>query len=129
MSKVYFTTQPIFLRICLVVLASTACLCCGCASIGDSKEKAERAVEIFHSQLDSERYSEIYTQGDEDFKKSGSEEEFDKLVRAVHQKLGNVQATEPTDYLVNATTGGTYVTLTYNTSFVHGKATEQFIWQ
>jgi len=96
--------------------------------MGKSKEIAERAVDVFHSQLDAEHYSEIYAQGDEDFKKAGSQEEFEKLVRAVHQKLGKVQAANQVGYLVNVSSSGTFVTLTYDTTFVDAKATEQFVW-
>jgi hypothetical protein len=93
-----------------------------------SKEIAERAVEVFHSQLDSERYSEMYAQADEDFKKSSSQEDLEKLLRAVHQKLGKVQAANQIGYLVNVGSE-TFVTLTYDTTFVDGKATEQFVWR
>jgi hypothetical protein len=110
------------------MLAYVACLFSGCASIGKSKVVAERAVDVFHSQLDSERYSEIYAQADEDFKKSSSQEELEKLVRAVHQKLGTVQAANQVGYLVNVG-AETFVTLTYDTTFVDGKATEQFVWR
>lgn len=84
---------------------------------------------VFHSLLDSERYSEIYAQADEEFKKSSTQEELEKLVRAVHQKLGKVHAANQVGYLVNVSSNGTYVTLTYDTTFVDGKATEQFVWR
>jgi hypothetical protein len=96
--------------------------------MGKSKETAERAVEVFHSQLDSERYSEIYAQADEDFKKSSSQEELEKLTSAVHQKLGKVQAANQSAWLVNVSSDGAFATLTYDTAFVNGKATEQFVW-
>ena len=127
MCRTCFTTQSLYLRIWLVILVNVACLLSGCASMGESKEIAARAVEVFHSQLDSERYSEIYAQADEDFKKSSSQEEFEKLARAVHQKLGTVQAANEIGFLVNVGSE-TYVTLTYETIFVNGKATEQFVW-
>jgi hypothetical protein len=97
--------------------------------MGESRKTAERAVDVFHSQLDSERYSEMYAQADEDFKKAGSQEELEKLVRAVHQKLGKVRTANQVGYLVNVSTNGTFVTLTYDTAFADGKATEQFVWR
>jgi hypothetical protein len=96
--------------------------------MGRSKEIAERAVDVFHSQLDSERYSEMYAQADEDFKKASSHEDLEKLLRAVHQKLGKVEAAHQTSWVVNVSSDGPFVTLTYNTDFVDGKATEQFVW-
>jgi hypothetical protein len=94
-----------------------------------SKEIAERAVNVFHLQLDSERYSETYAQADEDFRKASSQEEFEKLSRAIHQKLGKVQSANQVGYIVNASSSGTYVTLTYDSTFANGKATEQFVWR
>lgn len=128
MCRVRLTTQLVFLRIWLVVLANVACLLCGCASMGKSKETAERAVDVFHSQLDSEYYAEIYAQTDEEFKKSSGQEQFEKVLKAVHQKLGKVQAANQASWLVNVGSDGAFVTLTYNTHFVDGTATEQFVW-
>ena len=129
MCRVCSTRQLASLRIWLVMLANVACLLSGCASMGESKETAERAVDVFHLRLDSEHYSEIYAQADEDFKKASSQEELEKLVRAVHQKLGKVLAANQVGYLVNVNSNGTYVTLTYDTAFVEGKAMEQFVWR
>jgi hypothetical protein len=113
----------------LIILATVVCLLPACAPIGKIKAVAEQSVEEFHSQLDSERYSDIYTQADEDFKKASSQEEVEKLMRAVHQKLGKVQAANQAGYLINVGSNGSIVTLTYETTFVGGKATEQFLWR
>jgi hypothetical protein len=94
-----------------------------------SKEVAERSVQDFHSQLDSERYSDIYAQADEEFKKSSSLEEVERLLKAVHQKLGRVHVTNQGSWLVNVGSGGAFVTLTYITDFADGTATEQFVWR
>jgi hypothetical protein len=50
-------------------------------------------------------------------------------MRTIHQKLGRVQAANQVNYLVNVTTDGTIVTLTYDTTFADGKGTEQFLWR
>jgi hypothetical protein len=123
----YLSIKSVSINISVVVLAIVVVLLSACAGMGKSKEIAERAVEIFHSQLDSERYVEIYADAEEEFKKSGSQEQFEKLMKAIHQKLGKVQATNQTSWLVNVGSGAV-VTLTYNTDFADGKATEQFVW-
>src|ERR1051325_4723369 len=100
MWKTCFTKQSISLRVWLAGLVGAACLLPGCAALGKSKEAAERAVEVFHSQLNSERYSEIYAQADEEFKKSSGREELEDPVRAVRQKLGTVQAAKESSFQV-----------------------------
>ena len=129
MYRTCLTTQSTSVRLCLVMLLNVACLLSGCVSTGKSKEIAEHAVDEFHSRLDSERYSEIYAQADEDFKKSSSQEELEKLARAVHQKLGKVQAANQVGYLMTLSSSGMFVTLTYDMTFLDGKATEQFVWR
>lgn len=128
MSRIRLTMRPASLSMWVISLASVAYILTGCASMGKSKETAERAVDVFHSKLDSENYSEIYAQADEGFKKASSQAELEKFLRAVHQKLGKVQTANQTSWLMNTSSDGAFLTLTYNTTFVDGTATEQFVW-
>jgi hypothetical protein len=101
----------------------------GCSSFAREREIAERGVGEFHANLDSGKYQEIYHQADEEFQRSGTEEEFQKLVSAVHEKLGKVKgAPQLLGYRVTVGSKGAYVVLNYNTSFLRGTATETFTW-
>ena len=71
------------MRIWLVTLAGFGWMCVD----GQIQRVCPTGVDAFHSQLDSEHYSKIFAQTDGDFKKAGSQEEFEKLVSAVYQKL------------------------------------------
>ncbi|HZN06148.1 MAG TPA: DUF3887 domain-containing protein [Pyrinomonadaceae bacterium] len=100
-------------------------LSCG---VKKGKENAERAVEKFHSQLNAGQFQQIYSESDEAFRKAVTEEQALQLFDAVHRKLGTVQQAKLTGWHVNATTGGTAVTLGYDVDFSEGKGTEQFVY-
>ena len=46
----------------------------------------------------------------------------------MHTKLGNATAEDLTNTTVNATTGGTFVVSSYDSTFASGKAQETFTW-
>lgn len=100
----------------------------GCTA-GKAKQAAEQGVTRFHAQLDAEQYHDIYSQASPEFQKSGREAELTEFLSAVHRKLGNVQKAEEQTFFVNFGTAGTTVTLTYNTGFASGPASEQFVWR
>ncbi len=100
-------------------------LSCG---VKKGKENAERAVEKFHSQLNAGQFQQIYAESDDAFKKAATEEQVLQLFDAVRRKLGTVQQAKLSGWHVNATTGGTVVTLGYEVDFSEGKGTEQFVY-
>jgi hypothetical protein len=126
MYRVSFVRRSISVR-WFVLLASLVCLLSGCLSLGRAKETAEQSVKDFHSQLGSERYSDIYSHADEEFKRAVTQVELEKLLRAINQKLGTVQSANQTGYLTTFG-AGTVVTLNYETTFARGLATEQFVY-
>jgi Protein of unknown function (DUF4019) len=92
-----------------------------------SKPEAEAAVATFHSQLDAGQFDAIYANADDGFRKTTINSDFDAFAAAVHRKLGTVRQASLTNYFVNWSTGeGQVITLTYNTQFSGGSATEQF---
>lgn len=92
------------------------------------KELAEPAVVNFHAQFNAEKYSEIYNQADDEFKKSVNEKEWIELLEAVHRKLGTVTKSDSASWNVNTTTSGTFATVTYDVEFSEGKGTEKFVF-
>ena len=99
-----------------------------CSSIMKGKELAEPAVANFHAQFNAEKYSEIYDQADDEFKKSVNEKEWIELLEAVHRKLGTVTKSDSESWNVNTTTSGTFATVTYDVEFSEGKGTEKFVF-
>lgn len=120
------------------VLDRNTCKCCafllillfmpGC-SANNAKKAAEAGVITFHSQLNAAQYHDIYSRASEEFQKSGTEPELTDFFATVHKKLGQVKDAREQRFFVNFSTGGTAVTLTYQTHFDGGQATEQFVWK
>lgn len=115
--------HPVGLVITIVaLLASTLSGCNG----GQVKGVAERQVEAFHGQLNAGQYDGIYGQADDAFRSAGSKADTIAFLAAVHRKLGNAKSATEQGYLVNFSTGGMMVNLTYQTQFDQGSATERF---
>lgn len=114
--------NKLFIVLMLVVALQLSC------GVKKGKENAERAVERFHNQLNAGQFQEIYAESDEAFKKAATEEQVNQLFDAVRRKLGTVKFAKLTGWHVNATTGGTAVTLGYDVDFSEGKGTEQFVY-
>src|SRR5215470_349104 len=122
MSHVLNRSRWKFWAFLLMVLLMPGC------SANKAKKAAEAGVIAFHSQLNATQYHDIYSQASEEFQKSGTEPELTEFFAAVHKKLGQVKDAKEQRFFVNFSTGGTAVTLTYQTDFDGGQATEQFVW-
>ena len=118
-------TRPLFLLtfIATLLVAGSSC------SLTKGKETGEHAVVKFHNQLNAGQYHEIYAQADEGFRKAGTEADAVALFEAVRRKLGTVKNSNETGWHVNATPGGTKVSLAYEVEFSEGKGTEEFVFQ
>lgn len=103
-----------------------AALVAGCS--GFDTKPSEQAVVDFHRQLDAGKFDAIWQDSSAAMKKSGTQQDFSKLLGAVHRKLGNVKSAARTDWRVNATTSGIFTTLIYATIYDHGPATETFTY-
>jgi hypothetical protein len=105
------------------------CLLMPACSPSKAKGAAESAVSVFHSELDAEQYHDIYAQSSPEFQKSATEAEIAEFLGAVHRKLGRVQHSDEAGFNLNFNTSGSTVTLSYNSQFANGPATEQFVWR
>ncbi|MGB7209987.1 MAG: hypothetical protein WBD27_15110 [Pyrinomonadaceae bacterium] len=92
----------------------------------DSKA-AEPAVEKFHSQFNSKEFAAIYTESGEMMKGATDKTKFVEFLEAVHRKLGTHQKSNAAGWHVNSGPLSSHVTLTYNSEFSDGKATEEFL--
>src|SRR5262245_15345065 len=108
----------IFVVITVIVVGSSACSM-------KSKQVAEDAVKHLHDQYNAGQYHEIYSQADDEFRKTVKEADFVNMLEYVHSKLGTVKQSNQDAWHVNATTSGTAVTLGYNVAFTEGKGTEE----
>lgn len=115
---------PVIILVAVAVLTPIATSCSGSNKI----HLAEQAVKQFHSQMDSERYREIYEGADTSFHKR-SEPEFLAFLESIHKKLGPITRVTLHSSQVGWFAGqGDVVTLFYRTQFTNGTAGETFIF-
>jgi hypothetical protein len=111
----------------LLVLVAWGAWQCG-SGFRMASRLSEPAVQQFHQELDAGQYEAICGQAAEGFCGNGADGETVRFLKGVHEKLGNVGAVQRGMINVNANTGGTFVTIQYNTSFALGPAQETFTW-
>jgi len=111
----------------LVPFAAAAML--GGCGIKESFKDSEVQVARFHAALDAGQVQKIWTTADPDLRKSTRREDFEKLLDAVHRKLGKVTASKQVGWNANATNSGTFLTVTMQTTFENGAGTEQFVYR
>ncbi|HEX7251570.1 MAG TPA: DUF4019 domain-containing protein [Thermoanaerobaculia bacterium] len=109
-----------------VMIVGTFTVAC---NFSKDMEAAESEVTRFHGDLASGKYDEIYDEASDDLKKATSREDFVRLLKAVHTKLGPTRESNRTGFNMNLNTSGHFVTLTYDTKFEKGKGTEQFTYR
>ena len=110
----------------LAVIGVSACA--GFAAKGE----AESAVANFHLMLDAEKYADIYQAADDAFKNATTEGSFTAVLQAVHRKLGVVHSAAQQGFYSRDQAGinpGSYISMTYDTEFAEGHATESFNWR
>jgi hypothetical protein len=106
---------------------STLVIATGCNMQADVETTA-KAVDRMHSQMDGEKFQEIYSQADDGLRSASKQQDFLNLMGAIHRKLGKVQNASRRAFFVNWTTSGEQVRVNYNTKFEGGDAQEQFVW-
>src|SRR5690349_20219059 len=96
---------------------------CGMSS---AKPKADLAVVAFHKELDAAAYGAIWDTADDAFRQATTRDKSDRLMEAVHRKLGRVLKSSTVNWSVRNFNLKTSVVLAQNTQFEHGSATETF---
>ncbi|MBI2323800.1 MAG: hypothetical protein HYU87_02400 [Chloroflexi bacterium] len=104
-----------------LVIATAALVTLSCGVLQD-RETAEKAVDRFHELFNEASYSVIYNEADPEFRRSTRVPDFDGLLRSAQRSLGALQQARRTSSQVDGST----VSLTYESDFAKGKATERF---
>jgi hypothetical protein len=128
MSPLFGPARPALVSLSVSLLTLALVSCAGFAAKGE----AETAVATFHQMLDAEQYAEIYEATDDLFKGATTPATFTEVLRAVHKKLGDVRTANQTGFYSRdqaGTNAGAYISLTYDTEFAEGHATESFNWR
>jgi len=107
------------LLLALISLAS-------CKDMTKGKGLAESAIVDFHKQFNEGKFKEIYAAGHADLKAAATEEDFVKLLEAVHRKLGKQLKSTEGGWRINSFNLKTSVALSQTTEFEQGKGVESF---
>jgi len=107
------------------IVVSLALLLAAC-SIQQSMEGAERQVGKFHELLDERDFAAIWQMTAPQFREITTQGDFDKLLDAVHRKLGGVKTTTRTGWQANNTNGLSTIVVLMETEFEQGKGQETF---
>jgi hypothetical protein len=111
------------------VLTLVLALFLGACSFFVDSAPAEREVEHFHSLLDQGKFERWYEETGAEFKEVSKQAQFVPILEAVHRKLGDVKHAEKTRTDTNTGNRGTFVVLTYRTTFSEGEAAERFTFR
>lgn len=112
----------------ILAVAMPAAMLTGCGLKGSFKD-ADAAVARFHAALDAEQWQAIWNTTDPSFRQQTKQATFQRILEAVHRKLGKVRQTKQVGWNANASTSGSTLTLTMDTAFEHGSGTEQFVYK
>ena len=108
-------------------LAGIALSLTACGAMEDMDD-AEAQVAAFHRAYDAGKYGPLWDRSGPTMKEITTRQQFLDLMVAVRAKLGAVKSTSRTGFNVNYATGGSQVTLTYQTVFANGEGTETFFY-
>jgi len=84
---------------------------------------------MFHSDLNAGNFQRIYDTSDAQLKAATDKEKFGKILNAVHSKLGLFKSGKSAGWNDNATTGGRFVTISYEAAYQKGSAQENFVYR
>jgi hypothetical protein len=109
-----------------LVLLGCALLCGAGCGVSSSRQQAEAAIGVFHSELNAGDFDAIWDGADDAFRQSVSRQSYDKFVGGVHRKLGRALRTTNQNWSVRSLNLQTSVVLIQRTEFEYGSGTETF---
>jgi hypothetical protein len=109
--------------ILLIVLAF-----CGCG-MSQNVDLAKKAVDEFHTRFNAKQFDAIFDAADPEWKKNTDRDTSTKFFARVQRKMGGCTTSTNDGYNYNVTTGGTFVSIHYQTTCANGKLGEQFRWR
>jgi hypothetical protein len=113
-------------RFCGLFLA--ALLVAGCSAREDTG-LAQAAVAQFRQLMVDQKFSQIYSEGADELKKSTTEQNMTRLLSAIDRKLGPVRNAQSDGWNLNYNASGTSVTLKFKTQFERGTGVETFVYR
>lgn len=115
-----------FARYLLPFAAAATLAAC---NVQQSVDDAVAEVGAFHADLDAGNFDAIWRDAAPEMRKAAEKQQLVALLAAVQRKLGKVRESKQVGWNANATTGGSFVTVTMQTAFEKGSGTEQFVYR
>lgn len=112
---------------CVAIALAAACL--ASCSLSKDLATARQAVDGFHQKLMKAQDDAIYDGAHASYRSTVSRETNRGLFARIRRKMGAFADSTNTQYLTNASTSGTFVTLHYTTKCANGDLEEQFVWR
>jgi hypothetical protein len=97
--------------------------------MGDKVRAAQKGVDHFHAQLNTQQFDAILGHASPEYRKVMTAEENRKLFTGIHKKLGDAGDWGLEGWSVNFTPSGPVVRLQCKTKFALGEAQETFLWR
>jgi hypothetical protein len=111
-----------------IVGMTVAMLLAGC-SMGQDVSTTEKAIGAFHAQINAGQFDAVYAASADEMKKATSQVVFDRMMAAIHHKLGAFKSGKSLGWNDNLTTNGHMLTLNYAAVYDSGAADENFIYR
>ena len=100
----------------------------GC-SAGADRAAAEQGVALFRAMVEAGDYAEIYVGAANEFRQVGPQDAALNLFHTLRDRLGPVRQSQQQGWRVDLGSGGTVVSLSYDTQFARGRGTELFLFR
>jgi hypothetical protein len=112
-----------------LMLACTALFTGGCGGLVKGKGASDAAIAQFHQLYNEGKFDKIWKDAHSTFRSTSTKAKFNELMNETRRTLGKVKSTTTTGLKVNSYNFKTTVTMTQNTVFEKGKATETFTFE
>jgi hypothetical protein len=113
----------------LLVLIIPCLSLTGCGEMVKGKSVAQPQIEIFHHQLASKQFEEIYSGSSDEFRRAAPQEKMIELFSAIDRKLGPVKSSATTSWNVRTFNFKTTAVIVRSTKFEHGSGIETFTFR
>lgn len=117
--------MALFSRKTLALPIAVMLAACG---VQEAMEGAGAEIDTFHARLNNENYDGIYDKTSSEFRSVTSQEEFEKLLSAIHGKLGRVESSKQNGWQANNFNGVSTIVIGMETTFEKGDAQETFTY-
>jgi hypothetical protein len=101
---------------------------CGCG-MSQNVDLAKKAVDEFHTRFNAKQFDAIFDAADPEWKTAMDRDTSAKFFARVQRKMGSCTTSTNDGYNYNVTTGGTFVSIHFETACANGKLGEQFRWR